>query len=148
MDVGGKTLGTKAMCAAQTRSVYHVFKVEYMQVTQLHQNLYLCSIHKAVSIASLAGSCTSGERKRLKVWLDTLLVAVLPYFYLFGFCFCVLFVWLFFFFLGPVFGVSPPHSFLTVKCTLQKRGEGWLCLWSLHSPDMLLLNASADVPDC
>lgn len=39
MDVGGKTLVTKTMCAAQTRSVYPVLMVEYTQVTQLHQNL-------------------------------------------------------------------------------------------------------------
>lgn len=65
MDVGGKILVTKTMCAAQTRSVYPVLMVEYTQVTQLHQNLYLPSIHKAVGVASLACSCTSEKRRRM-----------------------------------------------------------------------------------
>lgn len=60
----------------------------------------------------------------LKMWLDTFLGAVFPYFY---------FIFFHFFFPRPCF------SCIFVKYTLQKRGEGWFCLWSLHSPDTLLL---------
>lgn len=141
------------MCAAQTRSVYHVFMIEYTQVTQLHQNLCLCSINTAVSIASLVCSCTSEKRRRVaKGVAGHFAGCCLPIFLLlcFWFCFvcllvflfgfCLFWFWfLFLFFLGPAFGVFAPHSFTSAKCTLQKRGEGWLCLWSLHSPDTLLL---------
>lgn len=125
MDVGGKTLGTKAVCAAPIKPVFHVFMVEYTQVTQLHQNLYLCSIHKAVSIASLACCCTSEKRRRMtKDVVGHFSGCCLPIFLLHFFSF---------FFPRPCF------SCIFVKYTLQKRGEGWFCLWSLHSPDMLLL---------
>lgn len=128
MDVGGKTLGTKAMCAAPVRSVYHVFMAEYTQVTQLHQNLYLCSIHKAVTIASLA-CCTSEKRRMAKDMVEH-----------FAGCFTCNFF--FFSSLGPAF-----HAYLwNALCREERRGA---CV-SGHCTHQTCcsLSASADVPDC
>lgn len=135
MDVGGKTLGTKAVCAAPIKPVFHVFMVEYTQVTQLHQNLYLCSIHKAVSIASLACCCTSEKRRRMtKDVVGHFSGCCLPIFLLHFF--------FIFFFLGPAF-----HAYLwNTLCRKEEKG-GFVSGHCTHQI-CYSLRANADVPDC
>lgn len=103
MDVGGKTLGTKAICAPQISSVYHVFMVEYTQAS--YSFIKICVfIHKSVSIASFVLALLRRGGEWLKMWLG-LAGCCLPVFLLvqdflcffarFCFwCFCSLYIYI------------------------------------------------------